>query len=196
MIVGLTGGIGSGKTTVSDLFKQLGITIVDADVISRKITAIGGCALKQIEQVFGAAALTEDGAMDRNYMRKLIFDHPEAKKKLEEILHPLIQEECLRELERSCSKYSIISVPLLVESKFWLSKIDRLLVIDVPEDVQIERVMKRSGLTESEVKKIISKQAPRVARLNVADDVIENTAPLPLLEDAVRKLHIIYLGNS
>ena len=139
-VIGLTGGIGSGKTTVSDLFGELGIDVVDADVVSRQLTAVNGGAMPEI-------------------IRELVFSDPEAKTVLENILHPLIRKECQRQLDASQSPYTILSVPLLIESPFWRSSINRLLVVEAPEALRIERVIQRSKLTPEGVKKIISTQA-------------------------------------
>ncbi|MCD8339757.1 MAG: dephospho-CoA kinase, partial [Burkholderiales bacterium] len=191
-VVGLTGGIGSGKTSVSDFFNNLGITIVDADEISREITAINGSAIKVIEQAFGKQAISIDGAMNRAYIRELVFNNPSERLRLEEILHPLIQEISLERLMTSKSPYSILSVPLLTEKGFWIQKLNRLLVIDVPKELQIQRVMKRSGLAEKEVEKILAAQSLRYDRLKLADDIIENSSSVSNLRDSVLKLHTYY----
>lgn len=144
--IGLTGGIGSGKTTVSHFFEQLGITVIDTDVISREVTSAGGRAIRDILSAFGNAAIDPDGAMDRGYIRDLVFETPAERRRLESILHPIIQEEAIRRIEDCGSVYCIVSVPLFFESEFWPNLVDRVLTIDAPEELQITRVQKRSGL--------------------------------------------------
>ena len=195
-VIGLTGGIGSGKTTVSDLFGELGIEIVDADVVSRQLTAVNGSAMPEIIRHFGPEAASPDGSMNRKSIRNLVFSDPTAKTVLENILHPLICKECQRQLDASRSSYTILSVPLLIESPFWRSSIDRLLVVEAPEALRIERVVQRSHLTPDAVKKIISTQATIAQRLDVADDVIENVGTFEMLKASVLKLHAMYLSLS
>ena len=189
-VIGLTGGIGSGKTTVSDLFGELGIEIVDADVVSRQLTAVNGSAMPEIIRHFGPEAASPDGSMNRKSIRNLVFSDPTAKTVLENILHPLIRKECQRQLDASRSSYTII------ESPFWRSSIDRLLVVEAPEALRIERVVQRSHLTPDAVKKIISTQATIAQRLDVADDVIENVGTFEMLKASVLKLHAMYLSLS
>lgn len=193
-VIGLTGGIGSGKTTVSDLFEELGIEVVDADVVSRQLTAVNGGAMPEIIKHFGAEAASSDGSMNRKFIRELVFSDPSAKTALENILHPLIRKECQRQLDASQSPYTILSVPLLIESPFWRSSIDRLLVVEAPEALRIERVVQRSHLTPEAVKKIVSTQATTSQRLDAADDVIENVGTFVMLKTSVLKLHSVYLG--
>lgn len=192
-VIGLTGGIGSGKTTVSDLFSELGIDVVDADVVSRQLTAADGGAMLEIIKQFGHEAASPDGSMNRRFMRELVFSDPSAKTALENILHALIRRECQRQLDASKSPYTILSVPLLIESPFWRSSIDRLLVVEAPEALRIERVVRRSNLTSEAVKKIISTQATTAQRLNAADDVMENVGTREMLKSSVLKLHSMYL---
>lgn len=193
-VIGLTGGIGSGKTTVSDLFEELGIEVVDADVVSRQLTAANGAAMPEIIKHFGLEAASPDGSMNRKFIRELVFSDTSAKTVLENILHPLIRKECQRQLDASKSPYSILSVPLLIESPFWRSSIDRLLVVEAPEALRIERVVQRSQLTPEAVKKIISTQATTAQRLDAADDVIENVGTREMLKASVLKLHSVYLS--
>lgn len=195
-VIGLTGGIGSGKTTVSDLFSELGIDVVDADVVSRQLTAADGGAMLEIIKQFGPEAASPDGSMNRRFMRELVFSDPSAKTALENILHALIRRECQRQLDASKSPYTILSVPLLIESPFWRSSIDRLLVVEAPEALRIERVVRRSHLTPEAVKKIISTQATTAQRLDAADDVIENVGTFEILKASVLKLHAMYLSLS
>lgn len=193
-VIGLTGGIGSGKTTVSDLFEELGIEVVDADVVSRQLTAVNGGAMPDIVKHFGPEAASPDSSMNRKFIRELVFSDPAAKTALENILHPLIRKECQRQLDASQSPYTILSVPLLIESPFWRSSIDRLLVVEAPEALRIERVVQRSHLTPEAVKKIISTQATTAQRLDAADDVIENVGTCEMLKAPVLKLHSLYLA--
>lgn len=193
-VIGLTGGIGSGKTTVSDLFEELGIEVVDADVVSRQLTAVNGGAMPDIVKHFGPEAASPDSSMNRKFIRELVFSDPAAKTALENILHPLIRKECQRQLDASQSPYTILSVPLLIESPFWRSSIDRLLVVEAPEALRIERVVQRSHLTPEAVKKIISTQATTAKRLDAADDVIENVGTCEMLKASVLKLHSLYLA--
>lgn len=193
-VIGLTGGIGSGKTTVSDLFEELGIEVVDADVVSRQLTAVNGGAMPDIVKHFGPEAASPDSSMNRKFIRELVFSDPAAKTALENILHPLIRKECQRQLDASQSPYTILSVPLLIESPFWRSSIDRLLVVEAPEALRIERVVQRSHLTPEAVKKIISTQATTAQRLDAADDVIENVGICEMLKASVLKLHSLYLA--
>ena len=195
-VIGLTGGIGSGKTTVSDLFEELGIEVVDADVVSWQLTAVNGGAMPDIVKHFGPEAASPDSSMNRKFIRELVFSDPAAKTALENILHPLIRKECQRQLDASQSPYTILSVPLLIESPFWRSSIDRLLVVEAPEALRVERVVQRSHLTPEAVKKIISTQATTAQRLDAADDVIENVGTFEMLKASVLKLHAMYLSLS
>lgn len=195
-VIGLTGGIGSGKTTVSDLFAQLGICVVDCDVISRQITSTGGVAIEKIKEAFGTEAITPDGAMDRKYVRDLVFKDPSKKELLQSILHPIIRKECALLLSKSTSRYTILSVPLLYPNSYWYNTSNRILVVDVPEDVQIERVMKRSHLSATEVSSIIRSQMPRLDRLAMADDVILNTRDMAILAKYVKLLDRKYSSLS
>lgn len=191
-VIGLTGGIGSGKTAVSDFFCQLGVFIVDCDVISRQITAPGGSAIKKIKDAFGPASIRSDGGMNRDYIRELVFKDENKRNLLQSILHPVIQEQCALLLSSSKSKYTIVSVPLLYPQSYWYKISNRILVVDVPEEIQIERVMKRSHLSEEEVSLIIHSQMRRFDRIKMADDVILNTGNLITLQKLVKKLHVIY----
>ena len=194
--VGLTGGIGSGKSTVSDLFAKKGIEIVDTDVISRRITAADGLAIKKIEEAFGSKAINSDGAMDRAYMRELVFQNPSLRLKLERILHPIIKSESLKELEISKSIFTILSVPLLKPDSFWAERMDRLLVIDVPEEVQLQRVIQRDKISYEMAKKIMEAQPSRKVRIQMADDIIENDISFEKLETVVNKLYELYRIES
>jgi dephospho-CoA kinase len=193
--VGLTGGIGSGKTTVADLFAAHGVPIVDTDLIAHRITAPNGAAMPLIAKEFGAEFVTGDGALDRAKMRALIFNDNTAKARLEAITHPLIRAETERERNAATGPYLIIVVPLLVESGTWKARVDRVLNVDCSVDTQIERVMRRNAFAREEVLAIIGKQATREARLAAANDVIVNEdAPLEELAARVERLHREYLA--
>lgn len=191
-IVGLTGGIGSGKTAVSDFFEKLGIVVVDADLCSRVVVEKGKPALLKIEQKFGSNILLEDGNLNRTLLRQKIFSNPEDKSWLESLLHPLIFEELMRQLEQASSPYVILSSPLLVESG-QNTICNRILLVDVPESVQIQRTLLRDNESRQQVESIMKSQASRQERLDKADDVIENTGTLEQLEKTVNSLHAKYL---
>jgi len=191
--VGLTGGIGSGKSAVADLFEKRGVAVVDSDEIAHELTRAGGAAIDPIRKAFGPEVVGADGALDRARMRALAFGHGTERRKLEAILHPLIREESARRLERARSSYAVLVIPLLVEAGIDRSRYARVLVIDCPEAQQIERVMRRSGLPEQEVRAIIAAQATREQRLTRADDVIDNSGPLDALDSQVASLHEKYL---
>ena len=191
-LIGLTGGIGSGKTAVSDLLGKFGAGIVDTDLIAHQLTAPNGAAIPLIRKQFGAGFISADGALDRAKMRSLVFEKPEARKTLEEITHPLIRQETIKQaiqLSKDAAPYLVFVVPLLIESGTWLGLIDRLVVVDCPEELQIERVMQRSNLPRQEVEKILAAQATRQERLVHANFVIENQASLGDLEREVESLH-------
>ncbi|MBP0598497.1 dephospho-CoA kinase [Herbaspirillum sp. LeCh32-8] len=191
--VGLTGGIGSGKTTVANLFGELGASLVDTDAIAHQLTAPGGLAIASIRAHFGAEFIDPQGAMDRARMRSHVFGNAGARQELEAILHPLIRSETVRAAEAAEGDYVIFVVPLLVESGTWVGRTSRILVVDCEEDVQIERVMRRNGLQRHEVEAIMAAQASRFARLAVADDVIENNGDSEALRAPVQALHARYL---
>jgi dephospho-CoA kinase len=190
--VGLTGGIGSGKTTVANLFGELGAALVDTDLIAHQVSAPGGRAIEPIRESFGADFLTPEGAMDRARMRELVFADPAQKARLEAILHPLIREETEAQAERATGPYTIFVVPLLVESKTWRQRVDRVLVIDCPEEIQVVRVMERNGLDEAQVRAIMAAQVPRAVRLDAADDVLDNAGATGSLRERAQKLHALY----
>ena len=190
--VGLTGGIGSGKTAVSDRFEAKGITIVDADLCSRAVVEKGRPALKTIHRHFGDNILTTNGELDRAALRQRIFADPDEKQWLESLLHPLIGEEVLNQLAAADGPYVMLVSPLLIESG-QNALCDRVLVVDVPEKLQIERTMQRDANDEAQVRRIMQSQADRQARLAKADDVIENIHGLDYLDQCVDKLHKQYL---
>ena len=191
--IGLTGGIGSGKTTVSDMFAKLGAHIIDTDLIAHQLTAPNGKAIEPIIAAFGADVIDSSGAMDRQKMRKLVFKEPTAKRQLEAILHPMIRSECERLASSSVGSYPIFVVPLLVESGNWHERVTRILVIDCEEQTQIERVMLRNGFPREQVEDILQVQASRDERLGVADDVINSDQNLDQIWQQVNDLHQKYL---
>ena len=196
-LIGLTGGIGSGKTAVSNLFAQLGAGIVDTDLIAHQITAPGGKAIPLIRDHFGSEFIDNGGALDRAKMRSLVFQNPEAKKALEAITHPLIRQETLRQagqLTDAGLPYLLLVVPVLIESGAWIDQIDYLVVVDCPEETQIQRVMHRSNLSRTEVEAILKAQASRQERLALANAVIDNQGKLSELKTAVQELHQKILG--
>jgi dephospho-CoA kinase len=191
-VVGLTGGIGSGKSAAADEFARLGATVVDTDAIAHELTQAGGAALPQIEKAFGMEFI-RDGKMDRQRMRERVFSDPAAKKRLEGLLHPMIREESTRRIAAAAGPYVVHVVPLLIESPDYRRRVDRVLVVDAPEAAQLARVRARSGLAEDEVRAIVRTQAARQARLAAADDVIDNTGPIEALRNQVAALHQKYL---
>jgi dephospho-CoA kinase len=191
--VGLTGGIGSGKSAVAGRFAGLGVDVVDTDEIAHQLTRPGGEAIAAIRAEFGDQAIARDGALDRGAMRKLAFGDAGARNRLEAILHPMIRAESSRRLEHAAGPYAILVVPLLVESGVDRSRTPRVLVVDCPEATQIERVIRRSGLPEAEVRAILAAQATRAQRLAAADDVIDNGGTPQALEGQVARLHEKYL---
>lgn len=191
-LIGLTGGIGSGKTAVSDLLGGLGAGIIDTDLISHQITAPGGKAIPLIAKAFGADFIDAQGALIRPKMRAVVFEDPGARKALEQITHPLIQEETSKqafELAKSGVPYLVFVVPLLIESGFWVKLIDYLVVVDCPEETQIQRVMHRNNMTRSDVENVLKAQASRNTRLAAANAVIENQGSLDELKSEVLGLH-------
>jgi dephospho-CoA kinase len=195
--VGLTGGIGSGKSFVADRFAARGVPIVDTDAIAHRITAPHGLAMPAIASEFGASFVASDGSLDRARMRALVFSDENARRRLEAITHPLIRAETERERREASGPYAVIVVPLLVESGSWKARVNRVLVIDCNVETQIERVMRRNAFTREQVLAIIARQATREARLEAADDVIiNNDLPLNVLDARVEELHRLYVSAS
>ncbi|MDZ7595326.1 MAG: dephospho-CoA kinase [Thiobacillus sp.] len=192
--VGLTGGIGSGKSTVADCFATLGVPVIDTDVIARDLTAPGGAALAAIRAAFGATVMQADGTLDRAALRRRVFADSAARHQLEAILHPRIRQVVGDMLAMLSAPYALIVIPLLVETGGYRDVLNRVLVVDCPEDVQVARVRARSGLTQAEIKAILAAQAGRAERLAVADDIIVNTATLEALRAEVAALHQRYLA--
>jgi dephospho-CoA kinase len=180
--VGLTGGIGSGKSAVADRLAALGAVVIDTDAISRELTAPGGAAIAPLASAFGAGAIGRDGGLDRAAMRQRVFSDAGERRRLEAVLHPLIREESARALERARGPYALLVVPLLFESGAWAGRVRRVVVVDCPESVQVARTVARSGLSEAEVRAIMAAQWPRWRRLQAADEVIWNGGSLEALQ--------------
>lgn len=195
-VVGLTGGIGSGKSTVADLFVAAGAALVDTDSIAHELTAPGGPALPALRAALGDEIIAGDGGLDRALVRQRVFADAGVRKVLEGILHPMIRQLSAERCQAATAPYVILAVPLLVESGAWRERCDRVLVIDCPEALQISRVMARSALTEQAVRAILAAQATREQRLAVADDVIDNSGEVGALKKRVLDLHRTYLGHA
>lgn len=191
--VGVTGGIGSGKSRAAALFGELGAGVIDADDISHEITAAGGSAIPAITATFGATAIAADGSLDRAVMRRLVFEKPEARKQLETILHPRIRERARSRVMESSAPYVLLVVPLLLETGGYRDLVQRVLVVDCDESLQISRAMQRSNLTADAVRAIMAAQLPRPQRLVGADDVIHNNGDIAQLHGQVADLHQQYL---
>jgi dephospho-CoA kinase len=193
--VGLTGGIGSGKSTVAALFEKHGITLIDSDAISHRLTGPGGAAITTIRTAFGDDAIAADGALDRARMRQLIFHDPAAKMRLEAILHPMIRAHMAQQAEApTASPYLLLVIPLLFEAGGYRELVQRTLVVDCAEATQLARAMRRSGLAEQDVQAIMAGQISRPERLRLADDVIHNDAGPDALTAEVERLHRHYLA--
>jgi dephospho-CoA kinase len=195
LVIGITGGIGSGKTTVADLFSSLGVPVIDADELARQVVIPGQPAYEEIVQLFGPKVVSESGELDRRQLRERVFSNPENRVQLEKIVHPRVYAQMNRQLDRLDVAYAIVVVPLLIESG-GRDLVNRVLVIDSPENLQIDRTTRRDGTTSAAVEKILSAQMDRSSRLSAADDVIENDASEDALEEAVRELHQKYLTEA
>lgn len=189
--LGLTGGIGSGKTKVADMLAGLGAAVIDTDAIAHSLTAPGGQAIEPVRAAFGERAIAATGALDRDYMRTRVFDDPGERLRLEAIMHPLIANEVERLAAEAQGLYVVFVVPLLVESGRWADRLDRVCVVDCDRQTQIERVQARSGLSTERIEQILAAQASRQKRLAAADDVIDNGAHISLsqLNSQVLGLH-------
>jgi len=187
LVIGLTGGIGSGKSTVAKIFESLGVPIIDMDRIARQIVEPGQPALTQIKQAFGEKIICANGQLNRQQLSKIIFDSAEQRHQLEAILHPLIRQETGRQLAELKAPYCIVVIPLLLESE-QRSLVERVLVVDVPESLQISRTMQRDDISATQVRKILAAQVGRDSRLNAADDVIDNSAELDDVRRRVNEL--------
>lgn len=192
LIIGLTGGIGSGKSIIARHFEELGVPVIDADIITRELVEPGQIAIKEIVAHFGTEILQADGRLDRSRLRDRIFNNPEERRILENILHPLAQEEVQRRIARLNTPYCIICVPLLIESG-WSNMVDRILVVDSSRELQIQRTISRDGASRQQVEAIIDSQIDRDIRLAAADDILENTSDIASLFGQVKILHEKYL---
>ncbi|MEW7983877.1 MAG: dephospho-CoA kinase [gamma proteobacterium symbiont of Phacoides pectinatus] len=195
LIIGLTGGIASGKSTVTQRFQAHGVPVIDADLIARELVQPGQPALDAISRHFGDAILRIDGTLNRRALRNLMFDNPVEKQWVEQLLHPLIWRRMRHMLEQMESPYAILSIPLLAESGT-VDRVDRILVVDCPEALQIQRVCARDECTRQQAQTIIDSQASRKERLAIADDLITNTSTQSHLEGEVSRLHQKYLNLS
>lgn len=191
-VVGVTGGIGSGKSTVADLFARRGAAVLDTDRVAHSLTQPHGAAMASIRAQFGESYIANDGSLDRARMRQLVFAEPAAKRSLEAILHPLIRDAVKHWLEQVSAPYALLLIPLLVETGGYRGMLDRVLVIDCDEEVQIARTMARSQLTRAQVQAIMASQASREERLAIADDVIDNSGLLESLGPRIDELHRLY----
>ena len=192
LIIGLTGGIGSGKSVASDKFKSLGITVVDADVASRTVVEPGKPALKEIKDHFGSGIITAEGKLDRNKLRETIATDAEERKWLESVLHPKIGEQITKEISESTSVYTLFVAPLLLETNSQ-EMCSRVVVVDVPKDVQIQRTAKRDKVSSNQVEQMVAAQMKREKRLEKADDVLLNNGTIEDLEKQVEELHKKYI---
>jgi dephospho-CoA kinase len=191
--IGLTGGIASGKSTVSQRFVELGVPVIDADVAARAVVLPGTPGLEQILQRFGEGILTANGELDRRALRELIFNDPASRRDLDAILHPLIRAHMESQAAAALGPYLVMAIPLLVEGGSSRERIDRVLVVDVDEDKQLERVQARDGISMQQSRAILGSQASRAARLAAADDVLLNAGTVAELRQAVDRLHQEYL---
>lgn len=195
-IIGLTGGIGCGKSSASKFFSDLGINVIDTDVISRELTQPHSLATSMIQNTFGDVFIAADGTLDRNRMRDFIFSNNDARTKLEKILHPLILEETVHKAKQSQTPYTIIVIPLLFETSDYYNLIHRILVVDCNEQQQLSRTMSRSKLSEQKVKAIMATQISRETRLQNADDIVVNNQDIDYLKSQIHQLHYKYLAFS
>jgi len=192
LIIGLTGGIGSGKSVASDKFKSLGVAVVDADVASRTVVEPGKPALKEIQDHFGSGIITAEGKLDRNKLREIIATDAEERKWLESVLHPKIGEQITKEISESTSVYTLFVAPLLLETNSQ-EMCSRVVVVDVPKDVQIQRTAKRDKVSPNQVEQMVAAQMKREKRLEKADDVLLNSGTIEDLEKQVEELHKKYI---
>jgi dephospho-CoA kinase len=193
LLIGLTGGIGTGKSTVCKLFAERGVAVIDADAIAKELVALDQPALQAIVQEFGKSIIDAQGRLHRDRLRSIVFSDPERRKRLEKLLHPLIREEMLSRANRAGGPYCILCIPLLIETA-QSSAVDRVLVVDAPEALQIQRVIERDHLTIDEIKAIMQAQASREERLEAADDIIMNDSDITKLAEQVEALHQKYLA--
>lgn len=195
-VVALTGGIGSGKSTATQTFSALGVPVVDLDLIAHSLTASDGALVPQIAAEFGSEFITEEGALNRSLMRALVFTQPEARAKLNALMHPAIFEEARQQLtDLAASPYVVLAIPLLQESQRYLPYIDHVLVIDCEESLQLARVMQRSGLSAQEAQQIIDAQSSRQSRIDMADSIITNNADLADFKEKIHLFHKNYINT-
>ncbi|MBP6367131.1 MAG: dephospho-CoA kinase [Nitrosomonas sp.] len=195
-VVGLTGGIGCGKSSASQFFSDLGIDVIDTDIIARQLTQPNGSAISLIQNTFGSSIIAADGTLDRNKMRDLVFANSELRHKLEQILHPLILKEVIRRIKQCQAPYVIVVIPLLFETNDYNHLIRHILVIDCDEQQQLLRTMERSNLSEQKVRSIMATQVARETRIQKADDVILNNQDIEYLKAQILLLHHKYLALS
>lgn len=191
-LIGLTGGIGSGKSTVAEFFARRGVDVVDTDVLAHRLSAPGGRAMQALQATFGEAFVTSEGALDRARMRALAFSDDEARARLESILHPMIRDDVAAAVAAARSPYVLVVVPLLFESGHWRERVTKTLLVDCPEAEQVRRVISRSGMKAAEVLAIMARQLSRSERLRLADDVIDNSTGVHQLELRVAALDAAY----
>ena len=196
LAIGLTGGIGCGKSTVADLFAARGATVIDTDQIAHTLTAPQGAAMPALLAEFGPDYATPEGALDRAKMRALVFSDPGARARLEAILHARIRDATAAAALLATGPYTIFVVPLLIESGTWRERVARVLAVDCPEEVQVARVMARNGLPEAQVRAIMAAQVTRAQRLEAADDVVVNDGDIAALLPQVERLHGVYLNEA
>jgi len=195
LLIGLTGGIGSGKSTVAALFEKLGARVIDTDELAHQLTQPGGAAIAVIRDVFGNAYIDNSGALNRSKMRELIFSHPAEKTRLEAILHPAIYKLAMQTAATNTSApYTLLVVPLLFESSEYLDHLHRSLVVDCAEEIQLSRTMQRSNLSQADVQSIMAQQLSRAQRTSFAEDIIHNDTDIPNLITQITQLHHKYLA--
>ena len=191
--VALTGGIAAGKTAVSDYFQTLGVPVIDTDIISRQIVEPGQSAFKAIVEQFGSEMLSQDDRLNRKVLREIVFNQPEKRRQLENITHPAIHQAVMTQLKSLQANYVILVIPLLVESGNKYQQ-DRVLLVDIPESLQIQRVMQRDQISEQQAKQILQAQSTRQQRLDIADDIVLNSADISSLQQQIAELHRKYLA--
>ena len=192
LIIGLTGGIASGKSEVSRMFEEFGAPVIDTDLISRQLVTPGEPALQEIVTAFGPSILNNEGALNRKMLGKLVFSSERDRLRLEDILHPRIRDEVTRQLQMIDAPYVIVVIPLLFETRYPIT-VDRVLLVDAPQELQRQRLMQRNGISESEADKMMHTQASSQQRMAIADDVISNPGSLKILHAEVQRLHEYYL---
>lgn len=191
-IVGLTGGIASGKSLAADFFAQLGVAVVDTDIVAREVVKRGAPAVEEIRQAFGDAVIAPDGSLDRSRMRDIVFNDDQKRRELESILHPRIRDEAFRQVAEANGPYVIVVVPLLFESPM-KEAMDRIVVVDCSEETQLRRLMARDSESREQACRIMATQASRSERLSIADDVLQNEGDMESVRQAVQQLHTHYL---